>query len=72
MRGIVDRIEGGVIILEIDGKYKDIPLEKFPKDISEGDIVIYDNGYKILREETNKRKNEMRKLLRSLFDENKE
>lgn len=72
MRGIVDRIEGAVIVLEINGKYENIPLKKFPKDISEGDIVIYDNGYKILKEETEKRKKKMEQLLKSLFDKNKD
>lgn len=72
MRGIVDRIEGAVIILEVDGSYEEIPLEEFPDEISEGDIVTYDNGYKILKEETEKRREEMENLLKSLFDKNKD
>ncbi len=70
MKAIVDRIEGEVVILEIDSEIKDYPLDKFPKDIKEGDIVIWDRDrFKILKNDTLKRKKEMENLLKSLFNE---
>ena len=36
---IVDRIEDGVVTLEINNNYFNIPLEKISKQIKEGDII---------------------------------
>lgn len=39
MQAIVDRIEGDIAVLEIDGKlFMDVPLKQMPKGCSEGDV----------------------------------
>lgn len=43
MQAIVDRIEGNVAVLEVDGtKFMDIPLNEMPEGCSEGDV--YEGG----------------------------
>lgn len=69
MIGIVDRIEGDYIILEMKEEMRNIKKEKFPKEIKEGDIVeMKENKFIILKEETEKRE----KYIKNLFDDLKE
>lgn len=69
MKGIVDRIEGNYVILEINGEMQSIKKEKFPEEIKEGDIVKFkENKFIILKEETEKR----RKSIEELFNDLKE
>ncbi|MCR2042510.1 DUF3006 domain-containing protein [Anaerosalibacter massiliensis] len=69
MKGIVDRIEGNYVILEINGEIQSIKKEKFPEEIKEGDIVKFkENKFIILKEETEKR----RKSIEELFNDLKE
>lgn len=73
MKGIVDRIENGILVLEIDEKYLNLDVNLFPKNIKEGDLVVKDGArYKILIEETKKRNKKMDDLLKSLFDKDKD
>ncbi|MCL2287628.1 MAG: DUF3006 domain-containing protein [Candidatus Bathyarchaeota archaeon] len=42
---IVDRIENGIAVCEIDGKTtKDIPLSKISNNVHEGDVLIDNSG----------------------------
>ncbi|HHV27783.1 DUF3006 domain-containing protein [Anaerosalibacter bizertensis] len=67
MKGIVDRIEGDYVVLEIGEEIKNIEKEKFPEDVREGDIVEFrENKYIILREKTEKRKKTMEELFNKL------
>lgn len=69
MIGIVDRIEGDYIILEMKEEMRNIKKEKFPKEIKEGDMVeMKENKFIILKEETEKRE----KYIKNLFDDLKE
>lgn len=69
VKGIVDRIEGNYVILEINGEMQSIKKEKFPEEIKEGDIVKFkENKFIILKEETEKR----RKSIEELFNDLKE
>ncbi len=40
----VDRIEGKTAVLEADGKMINVPLEKLPEGVSEGDILVLKSG----------------------------
>ncbi len=73
MKGIVDRIDNGILILEINKEYLELNVNLFPENIKEGDIVIKDGKrYEILEAETRKRKKEMDNLLESLFKESED
>ena len=42
---IVDRIENGIAVCEINGKtIKDIPLSKISNNVHEGDVLIDNSG----------------------------
>ena len=60
---IVDRIEENLVILESRTirRMEEIEIDKFPKNIKEGDIVDYiDNKYIINKEKTIETKNNIR------------
>ncbi len=67
----VDRIEEDYAICEKDdGKMLNISLEKLPKDIKEGSIVIIDDDGKITLDKIaeKERKTELFNLQNSIFD----
>lgn len=69
MKGIVDRIENSIVVLEVNDDYFNLGLERFPKEIKEGDLVEYkDSKFIILVDETINRKKEIRSLFDSLFE----
>lgn len=50
---IVDRIENGIAVCEVDGATIDIPLTKLSGDVREGDILCENGGlYAVAKEET--------------------
>lgn len=67
---VIDRIEDDFCVLEDqDKKLISIEKSKFPDDIIEGDIVIFENGeYVFSKELTEKAREEMFKLQESLFE----
>ena len=45
MRAIVDRLEGDVAVLEVDGdRYVDVPLAELPQNVCEGDVLDGEPG----------------------------
>lgn len=71
MKGIVDRIEGDIAIVEVEGEYLDFFLKELPLNISEGDIIeLIDGEVKILEEETKNRTEYINDLFNSLIDDN--
>ena len=41
MLGVVDQIQGNIVIAEVQNKQVDLPLWIFPCEISEGDIFYF-------------------------------
>ena len=39
MQGIVDRIEGNIVVIEFNDKMYNVDKTKFSEDIAEGDVV---------------------------------
>ena len=69
MKGIVDKIEDDIVVLEINNGLFNLNKKYFPKDIKEGDIVSYDNDkFKILEDETKNRENQIKDLFNSLIN----
>lgn len=63
---VVDRIEGNKVIIEIDNEFVELPINLFPSEVSEGDIIEMD--IKINVEETDKRRKETSEKLKNLFN----
>ena len=68
MRGIIDRLENGFAVVEVDGKLLKIPLPE-NLQINEGECVVFENGVIIAvdAEETNSRKERIDSLMKKLF-----
>jgi hypothetical protein len=70
-KGIIDRIEGDLAVVECNSEMINIPLSKLPKDITTGDVIVFmDNGsVKKDNVETSKRKEKINKLIDELFED---
>ncbi|MFJ7826136.1 DUF3006 domain-containing protein [Psychrobacillus sp. NPDC096623] len=70
MKGIVDRFEGDIVVIEIDGKTQDISKDIVNSDVKVSDVVELVNGKWVLRkEETDKRKKEIKSLMDSVWED---
>ncbi|MED3126630.1 DUF3006 domain-containing protein [Bacillus wiedmannii] len=68
-RGIIDRFEGDLVVIEINEETIDVPRDNIPSDAREGDVLtINGNVYTIDKNETNKRKREIQELMDKLFE----
>ncbi|RST77218.1 DUF3006 domain-containing protein [Siminovitchia acidinfaciens] len=66
MKGIIDRFEGGWVVVEINGETKDFKKSIFPEEAAVGDVVqIKGSQVTVLKEETEK----LRKEIEDLMDE---
>ncbi|HWI50438.1 MAG TPA: DUF3006 domain-containing protein [Rummeliibacillus sp.] len=69
-KGIIDRFEGDLVVIEIDNCTIDIPKEKLPKEVNVGDQIIFDGDHITLDTEgTKKLKEEIDALADDLFEE---
>ena len=69
-KGIIDRFEGELAVVEFDDEMKDIPKSKLPKNANVGDVLIFDGDkITISKEETNKLKKEIDDLMDELFED---
>ena len=72
LKGIVDRLEGDQVVLEIEDGTLSFDKELFPEDVKEGDVVEYlDNRFIINAFETKERKTYIDNIFKSLIDDEK-
>ena len=64
MKFIIDRIEEGFAVAEINGKFANIPLLALPEDVCEGAVVEIN----VLCEETNEKEKNIKEKLNNLFN----
>lgn len=70
MKGIVDRFEGDLVVIEVEGKTQDIPKDLVNEDVKVNDVVELKDGKWIARkEETTKRKKEIKALMDSVWED---
>ncbi|CAM4026835.1 DUF3006 domain-containing protein [Mesobacillus zeae] len=70
MKGIIDRFEGNIVVVEIDGKTKDFPKDIFPKNAAAGDVVsISGTEVIILNEETKNLRKEIEDLMDDVWED---
>jgi hydrogenase maturation factor len=68
MKGIVDRFEGKVAVIEIDGITQDIPRSSVDPGVVEGDYVELINGIWVTNEiETKNRTNKIKDLMNDVW-----
>lgn len=70
MKVVIDRFEGNYAVCEKEnGEIINIEKDKIPNEAKEGDVlVIENNGIIIDKEETEKRKEEMKKLIDDIWE----
>jgi hypothetical protein len=70
MKGIIDRFEDDLVVVEIDGETKDFPKNIFPSNAATGDVVeIEDSKVKILKNETEKLRKEIENLMSEVWED---
>ncbi|WP_416143628.1 DUF3006 domain-containing protein [Planococcus koreensis] len=70
LKGIIDRFEDDIAVVEIEGVTQDFPKSIFPKSAVPGDFVeITGNRVTILKEETEKRRKEIEELMDELWED---
>ncbi|MDM5191142.1 DUF3006 domain-containing protein [Bacillus hominis] len=68
-RGIIDRFEGELAVIEINNITIDVPKSKLPPTAKEGDVlIIEDDQYTIDKNETDKKRREVQDLMDKLFE----
>ncbi|MGE6600083.1 DUF3006 domain-containing protein [Bacillus proteolyticus] len=68
-KGIIDRFEGELAVIEMKSIIIDVPRSKLPSSAKEGDVlIIEDDKYTIDKKETDKRKREIQNLIDKLFE----
>lgn len=70
MKGIVDRFEGEYVVIEVDGKTRDVKRNLIAESVRVSDVVILKNGiWERDSDKTAKRKKEMKKLMDSVWED---
>jgi hydrogenase maturation factor len=70
LKGIIDRFEGNIAVIEMDGVTKDIEKALFPKEATVGDVVeIEGNNVKVLKNETEKLMKEIEDLMNDVWED---
>ncbi|WP_121614477.1 DUF3006 domain-containing protein [Mesobacillus foraminis] len=70
IKGIIDRFEGDVAVIEVDGKTKDFPKSIFPDKVVVGDVVeIHGDMVKVLKDETEKLRKEIEDLMKDVWED---
>lgn len=69
-KGVIDRFEGDLAVVEFDSGMRDIPKKKLPKDSNVGDMLIFDgDSITIDKAGTDKLRTEIEDLMKELFEE---
>ncbi|RLL46617.1 DUF3006 domain-containing protein [Oceanobacillus piezotolerans] len=70
IKGIIDRFEGNIAVVEIDGMTKDYNKALFPKEASIGDVIeIEGKKVTVLKNETEKLRKEIEDLMNDVWED---
>ncbi|MDJ0333011.1 DUF3006 domain-containing protein [Planococcus sp. S3-L1] len=70
LKGIIDRFEENLAVVEIEGVTRDFKKSLFPPSAEPGDFVeIKGDKVTLLKEETEKRKKEIDELMEELWED---
>ena len=69
-KGIIDRFENELAVVEFGEEMRDIPRNKLPKHSEIGDLLIFEgDSVTIDKAGTDKLRNEIEDLMKELFEE---
>lgn len=68
-KGIIDRFEGDCALIEVDGKIVEIPKNKLPKEVKEGDQIVIDGDVVKLGLIAKELKGRLTELLDEVWDD---
>ncbi|WP_315906762.1 DUF3006 domain-containing protein [Priestia koreensis] len=70
MKGIVDRFENDIVVIEIRGQTEDVSKNIVHDNVREGDVVLLVNGKWVRdEEETKKREREIQTLMDDVWED---
>lgn len=70
IKGIIDRFEEDIAVVEVNGEPRDFKKSIFPENAEPGDFVeIKGEQVTILKDETEKRRKEIEKLMEELWED---
>lgn len=70
MKGIIDRFEGDLAVVEIGRETKDFPRSIFPKTAKAGDVFeINGNKVTISKSDTEQRRKEIEQLMDDVWED---
>lgn len=70
MKGIVDRIEGEYVVIEVDGQTQDVKKNNVSPTAKAGDVVVLVAGiWTINKMETEQREQHIKKLMDSVWED---
>ncbi|MGE7215288.1 DUF3006 domain-containing protein [Priestia koreensis] len=70
MKGIVDRFENDIVVIEIRGQTEDVSKDIVHDNVREGDVVLLVNGKWVRdEEETKKREREIQTLMDDVWED---
>jgi len=70
IKGIIDRFEEDIAVVEVDGVTRDFKKRIFPKNAEPGDFVeIKGDQVTILKDETENRRKEIEELMDELWED---
>jgi hypothetical protein len=67
VKGIIDRFEDDIAVVEINGKTHDFPKAIFPKEADVGDVVIIE--VTVDKKETAKLRKEIKELMNEVWED---
>lgn len=69
-KGLIDRFEDTIVVIEVDGKCVDYPLSSVPSTAKVGDVIVFHNGeFTIDQAATTKRRADIEELMQDLFED---
>lgn len=69
-KGIIDRFEGDLAVIEFGEEMRDVPRKQLPKNCDVGDLLIFEgNSITIDKSGTNNLRTEIEDLMKELFEE---
>ncbi|MFJ5624405.1 DUF3006 domain-containing protein [Peribacillus loiseleuriae] len=70
MKGIIDRFEGDLVVIEVDRKTQNVPKELVDSKVKVSDVVEFVNEKWIVNEEeTEKRRKKIKSLMESVWED---
>ncbi|RYI32034.1 DUF3006 domain-containing protein [Bacillus infantis] len=69
-KGIIDRFEGDIAVIEVEGKTRDYNRDRIPKEAEVGDVLLFKGDkVEILKDDTDRLRNEIEELMEEVWED---